>query len=62
MDFSIIEIILECDCDEDGTYHPKFAPLCDNVTGACICKSKSIGGKRCDQCATGRFMYPACIR
>ncbi len=45
----IITFFIVCDCAVEGTEISDDLPLCDKVTGDCIC-TESAQGRQCDQC------------
>jgi usherin len=47
-----------CDCNEEATQHSTndhSRLLCDETSGACLCKSEYVEGARCDRCMASMF-------
>ena len=45
---------VECGCDSGGA----ASPVCDVISGQCVCTSEGVGGRRCDSCLIGFFQFP----
>ena len=55
------KVCQRCLCLNEGVELALNEQICNNKTGACLCKSNFIG-TRCEECASGFFNFPKCQR